>query len=755
MTTNNLPEAALFYAQKLHWAVFPLRPKTKAPATEHGFKDATLDLGEVRALWERTPAANVGMATGQVLILDFDTYKPDYAGAELLELLLEEYLTPCTDTARGGVQLYFAQRPGLKLGNSSGNLPACVDVRGFGGYTVLPPSQFTEKGKTGTYTWRAGREAWTVPLAPVPLFVVDLILAQAETQERPNGQAQDDVIAEFNRTHRIADLLTAHGYTLSKRNGNLQRLSRPGREANETSIVVSVLAGTERSYHHSTTDALHTDKHARDAFDIWAHLEHAGDAKAAYTAAKKAQGKWTEAKPSGKPEAGNRGEQAAANSFDNGKHDYGNAQFALEHNAGRFAYSDALGWLHWTGKHWATDTAEAQVHGAMVDALQQRCTLALAGNDLDLLKAAMPSAKHTRDALFHFRHLVTIPTGTFDKEPHLLNTLSGVVDLRTGELATHEPSNRFTYCVPTSYKAGERSELWEGLLLDWFNGDHELMLYLQRCFGYTLTGESKEECLFYVHGPGRAGKGTLVNSVAGLLGAPLAQGVQFNAFTNTNDAQNFRLAPLRNARMVTASESRKGERLNEVLVKQITGRDAIQAAHKYGTPFTFTPQFKLWLMSNDMPRGDVDDDAFWYRVRLFTITKSHMGSEDNGIKDALAQRANREGLLAWLVFGAMRYYAKGLGTPATVLQNAQSARQEQDQVHQWLTDRCELQEEAETDTAELYASYSDWCAENGIDKAKLSKMGLTQKLDKKGFPHRRTSRGGVQVRFVSGLVLTG
>ncbi len=274
--------------------------------------------------------------------------------------------------------------------------------------------------------------------------------------------------------------------------------------------------------------------------------------------------------------------------------------------------------------------------------------------------------------------------------------------------------------------------------------------------GYTRNGrEQKKNVLFYAYGPGRAGKGTLVNTVAGLLGAPLAQGVQFNAFTNTNDAQNFRLAPLRNARMVTASESRKGERLNEAIIKQATGRDGIQAAHKYGTPFTFFPQFKLWLMSNDLPRGDVDDEAFWGRVRLFTFTKSHLGSEDNGIKDALTQQAHREGLLAWLVFGAMRYYAKGLGTPITILQNAQNARQEQDQVHQWLTDRCELQEEAETDTAELYASYSDWCAENGIDKAKLSKMGLTQKLDKKGFPHRRTSRGGVQVRFVSGLVLTG
>jgi putative DNA primase/helicase len=328
-----------------------------------------------------------------------------------------------------------------------------------------------------------------------------------------------------------------------------------------------------------------------------------------------------------------------------------------------------------------------------------------------------------------------------------------VVDLRTGELTTHAPSDRFTYCVQTEYIPGEQSDLWEKLLLDWFNQDFDVMLYLQRAFGYTLTGENREECLFYLHGPGRSGKGTLVNSVAGLLGAPLAQAIQFDAFTGDGDVQNFRLAPLRNARMVTASESRKGERLNEAIVKHVTGADQIQVAHKYGQPFTYTPIFKLWLMSNDMPRGDVDDDAFWYRVRLFTLTKSHMGEENNTLKAALAQREHRIGLLAWLVHGAMRWYDRGLGTPAKIRQNVQQAREEQDQVHQWLNECCISAESAEISAATLYGSYADWCHDAGITIGRLSKMGLTQKLAKKGYPVRRTTHAGAQVRLVKGLGL--
>jgi len=352
--------------------------------------------------------------------------------------------------------------------------------------------------------------------------------------------------------------------------------------------------------------------------------------------------------------------------------------------------------------------------------------------------------------------MVTLSTGEFDSEKHLLNCQNGVVDLRTGDIRAHRTTDRFTYCVQTDYKPAAKSKLWGDLLQDWFGDDQEIVSYAQRAMGYTITGENREECLFYAYGPGRAGKGTFVNTIAEMLGSPLAQGVQFSVFTgDMGDTLNFRLAPLRSARMATASESRKGDRLNEAIIKNSTGRDAVQAAYKHKDSFSFTPQFKLWMMSNEPPRGDADDDALWNRVRLFAFTKSHLGSEDVTIKDRLSQQSNREGILAWLVAGSVSYYAAGLGTPAQVLENIQSVRQEQDHVYQWITDRCLIKEYAETSTTDLFASYSDWCVEAGVDRAKLSKMGLTQKLSKKGFSYRRTYRAGEQVRLFSGLAILG
>ncbi len=116
----------------------------------------------------------------------------------------------------------------------------------------------------------------------------------ARTQDKPDDGPQDDVIAEYNRTHHIVDLLTRHNYTLSWDRPDMARLARPGRSKEQSSIVVFKDDGKEHSYHHSSNDILYCDGHTHDAFDVYAQLEHSGDKSAAYEAAKREQGKWTD-----------------------------------------------------------------------------------------------------------------------------------------------------------------------------------------------------------------------------------------------------------------------------------------------------------------------------------------------------------------------------------------------------------------------------------------------------------------------------
>jgi putative DNA primase/helicase len=444
------------------------------------------------------------------------------------------------------------------------------------------------------------------------------------------------------------------------------------------------------------------------------------------------------------------------------RNDTGNAIVGKVLHGDRIVYTSEMGWLYKENNHWERDEAEAQPRLAAIDTLQKRSSAvlkAMAGQDgiSQALQAVTPSAKHVRDMLYLLKPMVTVSKGEFDNAPHLVNTLSGVVDLRNGDVVANETS-MFTYVINAEYVPGAWLDgLYPLLMSQWFNGDQERIEYMQRALGYTLTGETREECLFWLNGErGRNGKGTMVNSVASLLGSPLAHTVAMKAFTaRTTDPQGFLLAPLHNARMAIASENSKNTTLDGELIKTVTGRDSIQVAFKGRTPFNFTPKFKLWMMANNPPKGDTTDDAFWSRVRVVTMPNSYLGREDNTIKDRLQTAVERTATLSWLVMGAIQWYRCGLGTPLWVQQETQRVRAEQDTVLQF-ADAC-LEAEAGTNTpfAEVYRAYEDWCTAEGQEPK--ASNNLSKELRLRGYATDKKSvrvQGNVNPKQVTYLVNT-
>ena len=212
---------------------------------------------------------------------------------------------------------------------------------------------------------------------------------------------------------------------------------------------------------------------------------------------------------------------------------------------------------------------------------------------------------------------------------------------------------------------------------------------LQLAVGYALTGHTREEVLFYLYGPPRAGKGAFTEALLALLGSPLAKEINFGTFTaqRTGDTQNFDLAPLKPCRLVAASESNSYERFNEAKVKGITGGNEIYCAFKHKEHFNYRPQFKVWLSSNQPVNADPDDDAVWARVRLIEFPHSHLGTEDKTLKQRLRSPAVLEGVLAWAVQGARRWYelgSKGLSEPASSVALKQQQRETIDAVGMWV-----------------------------------------------------------------------
>lgn len=432
--------------------------------------------------------------------------------------------------------------------------------------------------------------------------------------------------------------------------------------------------------------------------------------------------------------------------------DAGNAECVVMLYGSQFLYCAAYGFLHFNGKHWQQDGASEKLIQSTVEVLRRRQGLASAhGNDL-IMRAAKPTATVVRAAMYFIQTMLVVSINEFDNEPDMLNCNNGVVDLKTGFLYPHDSNQKFTYCVPINYKSNADYVDWVNFL----SSSTTEIDYVQKAVGYSLTGRTQEECLFYIWGPTRSGKGTFTEAILEMLGKPLALQADFKTFTadRVGDTQNFDLAPLKPSRFVAASESDKYEKLNEAKIKSITGGDSIRCAFKHKDHFEFRPQFKIWLMSNHPIKGDVDDEAFWGRLRIIEFPNSRIGQEDKTLKQRMKSTENLEGILAWAVQGAIEWYRldQGLKTPDSIMQNVLSRRSELDHVTQWMDSCCASDPVGWVTNSALYYSYTEWCRSNGISHYK-SLDSLCLSLAKRGYKtsiQRRVKAGG-RPRGVEGI----
>ncbi len=439
--------------------------------------------------------------------------------------------------------------------------------------------------------------------------------------------------------------------------------------------------------------------------------------------------------------------------------DDGNAKCAYAMFGDKFLYCEALGWLTWAGTHWQPDPAEAAIDRAVLHLLKTRRLAAVHGDKEAIVKATNGSAHHMHDCKRLFRTLITVEVDEFDNSPDVLNVANGVLDLRTGELTPHSPEQRFTHCASVEYDPGADDTDWVNWLVDAVGAAQAN--WLQIAIGYTLTGYTREEVLFYLFGPPRAGKGIFTETILAMLGKPLAAEINFGTFTaqRTGDSQNFDLAPLKACRMVAAAESNSYERFNEAKLKSLTGGNEIYCAFKHRNHFNYRPQFKIWLSSNEPINADPDDEAVWGRIRTIEFPHSHLGKEDKTLKRRMRSAEMLRGVLAWAVIGAQLWYkleAAGLPELESSKTLKKHHREGLDAVGMWL-DECASIAETEkgyfTSAADLHSSYKTWCERNG-QTPKLMK-GLTQSLTRKGLvaARDRDRVDGKQKRGFTGVKL--
>lgn len=317
-----------------------------------------------------------------------------------------------------------------------------------------------------------------------------------------------------------------------------------------------------------------------------------------------------------------------------------------------------------------------------------------------------------------------IQPSEMDFRKDILNVQNGIIDLRTGELMKHDRAFYCTKIANAEYHKDAKAPLWESFLRSITGDDQELITFLKRSVGYSLTGSTKEQCAFFCYGTGANGKSTFLDIISELLGdyAMNCQPETIMMKSTMSQAAASDIARLKGARMVTTVEPAEGAKLNEGLVKQLTGGDAVTARFLYGKEFEYRPEFKIWMATNHKPVIRGTDEGIWRRIRLipFTVTIPP-DKQDKNLLYKLKKEMN--GILAWAVEGCMEWQREGLNMPKVVMEAVQEYRSEMDILKTFL-DECTEQHPFETvKSSELYQCYVNWAETNNEYIMKHTKFG--------------------------------
>lgn len=321
-------------------------------------------------------------------------------------------------------------------------------------------------------------------------------------------------------------------------------------------------------------------------------------------------------------------------------------------------------------------------------------------------------------------HYSPLLPSMMDRKKNYLNCRNGIIDLKTGQLIPHCKEEYITKITRCAYNP-EAADIpqWNKFLNDIFDGERDLIRYVQKAVGYSLSGSTAEQCAFFLFGTGRNGKSTFLEIIRSIMGdyAANIQPQTIMVKPNSGNSPNSDIARLKSARLVTSVEPNEGMRIDEGLLKQLTGDDVVTARKLFGDEFEFKPEFKLWMATNHKPIIRGTDTGIWRRIHLIPFTVQIPEDKvDRHLKYKLAKEL--EGIFYWAVEGCMLWQKEGLTMPKAVLDAVKEYRHEMDVISAFLDACC--REGGEVKASALYAVYAKWADENNEYKMSNTKFGM-------------------------------
>lgn len=410
-------------------------------------------------------------------------------------------------------------------------------------------------------------------------------------------------------------------------------------------------------------------------------------------------------------------------------------------NADRFkdAHGDTLRysyvrekWYFYNGKIWTQDQ-EGKVKTMADEVIEKmKSEKIFIPEDSDEEEAKKLFRKHiksTRNStgktnmIKESQHLLPIQLETFDNDLHLFNVQNGYLNLREGHLYEHDKDKYFTRISNVEFTDKADCPMWEDFLQQIFDGDTELIEYIQRAVGYSLSGSTEEQMMFILYGNGRNGKSVFLDVINELFGTYSTNiSAQSIMVKQQSGGANPDIAKLAGARLVTTTESNEGVRFDEGLIKQLTGGDRVTARFLYEDEFEFTPQFKLWMATNHKPLIRGTDDGIWRRMGIIPF---NVQIPEHKVDKKLTHKLRREinAILNWAVLGYLKWQQDGLREPEIIKTQRAEYRVEMDSIEAFIQDCCVVDAFSNVRAKEFYQAYRDWASDNGQYLMSNTKFG--------------------------------
>ena len=456
------------------------------------------------------------------------------------------------------------------------------------------------------------------------------------------------------------------------------------------------------------------------------------------------------------------------------------------------AWDEKTGWLLWNGIHWTRDVRESVFLGVETVAqefsreylaardLRDQATEDGRGDEAKKLTSEMKEIRRRVEGLRGLRRAkaclewahkigdesIAIVGDEIDQRPWLLPCANGVIDLKTGEVHPGRPDDLLVRAIPVQWHGMDAPRpTWDNFIREIHQGDPELVSFVQRLLGYSLTGLTSEHFIAVLIGEGRNGKGTMLETVKAIMGE-LAWSIQSDLLMEQKNPRSTAgpspdIISFKGVRLAIASETDKHAKISPARVKLFTGGDTLcgRAPHDR-FEINFRPTHTLVLATNHAPAGLTKDFALLKRLLYIHYPLKFVDDPDKNDPTQkqrdpeLVERLRDEypGILAWLVEGCLLWQRDGLSPPARIRADIEELRLSEDHLQQFLNECCSLHDpEATIGFGELYGCFRKWYHETKDDRPSFTptKNSIGRELTKKGIKRNNTGD-----RKVFGLKIT-